>query len=154
MEKVNYFPFVHLKVEGGIEALEVITGGSPAGGRHPHHPEWTGQTHFAGGGRDLLVLVGQLILDQRHGVVWLSEALGSQSLQQVLISETLHQVDTDSVARTCLNRPGHVDRVGRRGAQLGEGRYVDGARRTTGVDAGFVAWKRVGQRTELVVDLH
>ena len=154
MEKVNYFPFIHLKVESCVEALEVITGGGPTGGSHPHHAKWTGQAHFAGGRGDLLVLVGQLLLDQRHGVVWLSKALGSQSLQEVLESETLHQIDTDSMPWPRLNRPGHVDRVGRRGAQLGEGRDVDGAGRTTGVDTGFVAWKRIGQRTQLVVDLH
>ena len=131
----------------------MIAGGGPAGGRHPHHPEGAGEADFAGGGGDLLVPVSQLLLDQRHGVVRLSEALGSESLQEVLVGEILHQVDTHCVTSPGLHGPGHVDRVGRRGAQLGEGRDVDRSGRTAGVDARLVGGQRVGQRTELVVHL-
>ena len=53
-----------------------------------------------------------------------------------------------------LHRPGDVDRVGDGGAELGEGRDVDGPGRTAWLLAGLVGGQRVGQRAELAVDLH
>ena len=67
---------VHLQVELRVEALEVVAGGGAARRVHPHLAQRTGERDLAGGGGDLLVLVRQLLLDQGHGVVWLSESLG------------------------------------------------------------------------------
>ena len=54
----------------------MITCGGSAGEVHPHLAQRTCEADLAGGGGDLLVLVSQLLLDQSHGVVWLSESLG------------------------------------------------------------------------------
>ena len=68
--------------------------------------------------------------------------------QQVLVAETLHQVDTDGVSLAHLHSPRHAHRVGRRGVQLGEGRDGHGPRGSSGAQP-----PGVRQGTQLVVHL-
>ena len=63
---------IHLEIELSVEALEVVTGRGPTRGVHPHLAERTGQGHFARGRGYFLILVRQLLFDERHCVVWLA----------------------------------------------------------------------------------
>ena len=111
---------VHLQVELRVEALEVVAGGGPARSVHPHLAQRAGERDLAGGGGDLLVLVRQLLLDQRLGVVRLPEPLGLQLVEEVHEGEALHQVDGHGVGSPDLHRPRHVDGVGGGGRQLAQ----------------------------------
>ena len=144
---------VHLKVQRSVEALKVVAGGGPAGEVHPHLALRAGQAHLTGGGGDLLVLVGQLLLDEGHGVVRLSEPLGLQLVQEVLVAETLHEVDADRVGGPDLHGPGDGDGVGGGGVQLGEGRDGDWSGRSSWRLSCLTVGYRVGKRTQFVVNL-
>ena len=72
---------------------------------------------------------------------------GLQLFQEVLVAETLHQVDTDGVSLAHLHSPRHAHRVGRRGVQLGEGRDGHGPRGSSGAQPGLVVGHRVRQGT-------
>ena len=73
--------------------------------------------------------------------------------QQVLVAETLHQVDTDGVSLAHLHSPRHAHRVGRGRVQLGQGRDGDGPRGSSGAQPGLVVGHGVRQGTQLVVHL-
>jgi len=143
---------IHHKVQLSIKTLEMITSGGSARSIHPHLAKRTGQSHLAGGGGNLLVLIGQLLLDKSFGVVWLSLALPLQLVQQVLVSEVLHLVDRYSVGLPHLHCPGHSDSVGGSGAQLTEGCNIHWERWSFGFSERF-GEDDVGKRAELSIDL-
>ena len=125
-----------------------------AGGHHyHHHHHYYHHHHLARGRGDLLILVRQLLLDQSLGAIRLVQSLGLELVEQVHEGETLDEVDGDGVAPTHLHGPGHVDGVGGGGGELAQGGDVDGPRRSLGLGAGLVGRDRVGQGTELLVDL-
>lgn len=142
---------VHHQVKLGVETLKMITGGSSSWNLHPHLAKRTGQGNLATGRGNFSVLIRQLFLDQRLGIVWVPDSLGPELLQQVLMSQVLHLVHGDGVGLADLGGPGDRHRVLLGRDQLAEVSDVDWAWRSSWLGS-WLGGKRIGQRTNFVVD--
>ena len=107
------FLLVHHEVSLGVETLEVVAGAGPGGRPHPVLGQGAGQAHLAGGRGDLRVLVVELLLDEGLGVDRVPHSLLPELVQEIQVSETLHNVDGGRVGLIGHCGPGDSEAVRR-----------------------------------------
>ena len=144
---------VHLDEEVRVETLEMVAGGGPTRGGHPHLAERTREGHLDVGGGDIIVLVVQLLLDHLLGELLVLGSPLLEPVQQLVAGELLDQEDGDDPALAVLGRPLDLDVVGEGGGELAQRRDVRGLGRPLGLHPLLVGRDRVGQRTHFPVHL-